>query len=193
MVPPFDDPWIVSGQGTVGLEILRECPDISRVLVPVGGGGLLAGTATAIKLQRPDVEVIGVEPVGAAKMRDSLAAGRPVTLDHVASIADGLIPVRPGDLTFEHVRRFADDVVTVDDDVITNAVLRLFRRDKLVVEPSGAAAVAALISGTVQPVVDDDRTTVVVLSGGNIGLDLLARLAGCADRPAGDTVVRDDE
>ena len=193
MVPPFDDPWIVSGQGTVGLEILRECPDISRVLVPVGGGGLLAGTATAIKLQRPDVEVIGVEPVGAAKMRDSLAAGRPVTLDHVASIADGLIPVRPGDLTFEHVRRFADDVVTVDDDVITNAVLRLFRRDKLVVEPSGAAAVAALISGTVKPVVGNDRTTVVVLSGGNIGLDLLARLAGCADRPAGDTVVRDDE
>ena len=183
MVPPFDDPWIISGQGTVGLEILRECPEVSRVLVPVGGGGLLAGTATAIKLQRPDAEVIGVEPVGAAKMRDSLAAGRPVTLDHVASIADGLIPVRPGDLTFEHVRRFADDVVTVDDDVIKTAVLQLFRRGKLVVEPSGAASVAALISGTVEPVVGNDTTTVVVLSGGNIGLDLLARLAGRADRP----------
>jgi threonine dehydratase len=183
MVPPFDDPWIISGQGTVGLEILRECPEVSRVLVPVGGGGLLAGIATAIKLQRPDVEVIGVEPVGASKMRDSLAAGRPVTLDHVASIADGLIPVRPGDLTFEHVRRFADDVVTVDDDAIKTAVLELFRRGKLVVEPSGAASVAALISGTVEPVVGNDTTTVVVLSGGNIGLDLLARLAGRADRP----------
>ncbi len=183
MVPPFDDPWIISGQGTVGLEILRECPEVSRVLVPVGGGGLLAGIATAIKLQRPDVEVIGVEPVGASKMRDSLAAGRPVTLDHVASIADGLIPVRPGDLTFEHVRRFADDVVTVDDDAIKTAVLQLFRRGKLVVEPSGAASVAALISGTVEPVVGNDTTTVVVLSGGNIGLDLLARLAGRADRP----------
>ena len=116
-------------------------------------------------------------------MRDSLAAGRPVTLDHVASIADGLIPVRPGDLTFEHVRRFADDVVTVDDDAIKTAVLELFRRGKLVVEPSGAASVAALISGTVEPVVGNDTTTVVVLSGGNIGLDLLARLAGRADRP----------
>ena len=139
MVPPFDHPWIIAGQGTVGLEILDDCPEVARILVPVGGGGLVAGVAAAVKQRRPGVNLVGVEPTGAAKITASLAAGRPVALDRVASLADGLLPVRPGDLTFHHVRRFVDEMVTVDDDPIAAAVLWLFRRAKLVVETSGAA------------------------------------------------------
>ena len=176
IVPPFDHRWIIEGQGTVGLEILRDCPGVAQVLVPVGGGGLLAGVAAAVKQQRPDVRIVGVEPVGAAKMQASLAAGRPVTLERVASLADGLLPVRPGDLTFEHVRRFADEIVTVDDAAIARAVLWLFRRAKLVVETSGAATVAAILSRRVPAAQAGDGPTVVVLSGGNIGLDTLCGL-----------------
>ena len=180
MVPPFDHPWIIAGQGTVGLEILEDCPDVARVLVPVGGGGLVAGVAAAVKQRRPDVRLVGVEPTGAAKMTASLAVGRPVSLDRVASLADGLLPVRPGDLTFHHVRRFVDEVVTVDDDPIADAVLWLFRRAKLVVETSGAATLAALLDGAVPDPSDPPRdggATVVVLSGGNLGLDTLTQLA----------------
>ena len=177
MVPPFDHPWIIAGQGTVGLEILADCPDVARILVPVGGGGLVAGVAAAVKQQRPEVRLVGVEPSGAAKMTASLAAGRPVSLDRVASLADGLLPVRPGDLTFHHVRRFVDEVVTVDDDPIADAVLWLFRRAKLVVETSGAATLAALLSGPASDPPPAGGATVVVLSGGNLGLDTLAQLA----------------
>jgi threonine dehydratase len=175
MVPPFDHPWIIAGQGTVGLEILRDCPEVARVMVPVGGGGLIAGIAAVVKQRRPDVRVIGVEPEGAAKMRASLAEGHPVTLDRVASIADGLVPVRPGDLTFDHARQFVDEIVTVNDDAIARAVLWLFRRAKLVVETSGAVTVAAIL--------DDEGKrfgiglTVAVLSGGNIAVETLAGLA----------------
>ncbi len=180
MVPPFDHPWIIAGQGTVGLEILEDRPDVARILVPVGGGGLAAGVAAAVKQRRPEVRLIGVEPSGAAKMTASLAAGRPVALDRVASLADGLLPVRPGDLTFHHVRRFVDEVVTVDDDPIADAVLWLFRRAKLVVETSGAATLAALLDGRVptRPASPRDAgATVVVLSGGNLGPDTLTDLA----------------
>ncbi len=175
MVPPFDHPWIIAGQGTVGLEILRDCPEVTRVLVPVGGGGLISGVAAALKQRRPDVRVIGVEPDGAAKMRASLAAGHPVTLDRVESIADGLVPVRPGNLTFDHVRRLVDEIVTVSDDAVARAVLWLFRRAKLVVETSGAATLAAILEE--EPVGADDGQTVVVLSGGNIAVETLAELA----------------
>ena len=140
----------------------------------------MAGVAAAVKQQRPDVRLVGVEPTGAAKMTASLAAGRPVALDRVASLADGLLPVRPGDLTFHHVQRFVDEVVTVDDDAIADAVLWLFRRAKLVVETSGAATLAALLSGSVPDRSDPSPAggaTVVVLSGGNLGLDTLAQLA----------------
>ena len=186
MVPPFDHPWIIAGQGTVGLEILHDCPDVARILVPVGGGGLVAGVAAAVKQQRPEVRVIGVEPRGAAKMTASLAAGRPVSLDRVASLADGLLPVRPGDLTFHHVRRFVDDMVTVDDDPIADAVLWLFRRAKLVVETSGAATLAALLTASApdpssQP--PGGGATVVVLSGGNLGVETLAQLAAARPSP----------
>ena len=181
MVPPFDHPWIIAGQGTVGLEILEDCPDAARVVVPVGGGGLAAGVAAAVKQRRPEVRVVGVEPSGAAKMAASLAAGRPVALDRVASLADGLLPVRPGDLTFAHVRRFVDELTAVDDPPIADAVLWLFRRAKLVVEPSGAATLAAFFAA---PGPDPSNRpppaggpTVVVLSGGNLGLDTLTELA----------------
>lgn len=173
MVPPFDHPDIVAGQGTVGLEILKDCPELSRVLVPVGGGGLVAGVATAVKSVRPDVTVVGVEPSGAPKMSESLAVGYPVTLDQVSSIADGLIPVRPGDLTFAHVRRYVDEVVTVDDASIAAATRWYADRAKLVVETSGAATLAALQSGAVPT---RDGTTVAVVSGGNVSLDTLHSL-----------------
>jgi threonine dehydratase len=171
IVPPFDHPWIVAGQGTIGLEILDQCPLVDTVVVPVGGGGLIAGIAAAVKQVRPSVRVVGVEPVGAAKMTASLAAGRPVTLERVASLADGLLPVRPGDLTFAHVRVYVDEIVTVDDAAIRGAVAWLFARARLVVEPSGAAALAAVQRGLVAP--RAAGVTVVVLSGGNIALETL--------------------
>jgi threonine dehydratase len=177
MVPPFDHPWIIAGQGTVGLEILRDCPDVTRVFVPVGGGGLISGVAAAVKQRRPEVRVVGVEPEGAAKMRASLAAGHPVVLDQVASIADGLLPVRPGDLTFDHAQRFVDEIVTVSDDAIIDAVLWLFRRAKLVVETSGAATLAAILNDEEMGTGSGDGSTVAVLSGGNIAVETLAELA----------------
>jgi len=175
VVPPFDDPEIIAGQGTLGLEILQDCPDVARVLVPVGGGGLLAGVAVAIKARRPEVTVLGVEPSGAAKMRASLAAGHPVSLERVDSIADGLLPVRPGELTFAHARRYVDEVLAVDDAAIADATLWYLREAKLVVEPSGAATLAALRSRVAPPVAGP---TVVVVSGGNVGLETLLDLAG---------------
>lgn len=172
MVPPFDHEWIIAGQGTAGLEILEQRPDVATVLVPIGGGGLIAGVAAAIKLTRPDVKVIGVEPEGAAAMKASVEAGHPVTLDKTETIADGLMPVRPGDLTFAHVRRFVDAIVTVTDLQIVDAVLWLFSNAKLVAEPSGAATVAAaLVAKPRLP-----GPAVAIVSGGNIGMDKLEEL-----------------
>ena len=168
MVPPFDHPWIVAGQGTAGLEILEQRPDVATVLVPIGGGGLAAGVAAAVKLSRPDVSVIGVEPAGAAKMKSSIAAGHPVTLDRTESIADGLLPVRPGDLTFALVKQFIDTIVTVEDQQIVDAVLWLESSAKIVVEPSGAASVAAALAGAGAP-----GPAVAIISGGNIDLERL--------------------
>ena len=177
MVPPFDHPWIIAGQGTIGLEILRDCSDVARVLVPVGGGGLISGIAAAIKQRRPDVRVVGVEPDGAATMRASLSAGHPMSLDRMSSIADGLMPVRPGDHTFDHAQQFVDEIVTVSDETIARAVLWLFRRAKLVVEASGAAAIAAILNEEEKGTGTGDGPAVVVLSGGNIALDTLVALA----------------
>jgi threonine dehydratase len=169
MVPPFDHEWIIAGQGTAGLEILDQRPDLAAVLVPIGGGGLAAGVSAAIKLSRPGVKMIGVEPSGAAAMKASVEAGHPVALDRTHSIADGLIPLRPGDLTFAHVQRFMDEVVTVDDDQIMDAVLWLYSNAKVVAEPSGAATVAAALAGA-GPM---DAPTVAIVSGGNMGLEKL--------------------
>lgn len=173
MMPPFDHPWIIEGQGTCGLEIVDALPSAACVLVPVGGGGLLAGVAAAVKQRLPSARVIGVEPAGAAKMSTSLRKGEPVTLDSTATIADGLMPVRPGDLTFAHARAFADDVVTVDDRQIAEATLWLHDRARLVAEPSGAATIAAIRAGLVDHI---DGDIAAVLSGGNVTLERLVAL-----------------
>lgn len=178
MVPPFDHEWIIAGQATAGLEILEQQPDVEAVLVPIGGGGLAAGVATAIRLSRPDVKVIGVEPTGAAAMKASLEAGHPVTLPKTESVADGLMPVRPGDLTFLHVQKYADGVVTVDDSQIIDAVLWIFSNAKIVAEPSGAATVAAALAGAA----DVTGPVVAIISGGNIGLDRLEELRASRGR-----------
>ena len=170
MVPPFDHPWIIAGAGTCGLEILEQCPTLTTVYAPVGGGGLIAGVAAAIKQTRPDVRVIGVEPSGAPKMSTSCAAGHPVTLDRTDTIADGLRALRPGDLNFAHVQAFVDDVVTVTDEAIAAAVKWLYEEAQVVAEPSGAASVAAVLqAGAPRP------GTVAVVSGGNVDPEDFAR------------------
>jgi threonine dehydratase len=181
MVPPFDHEWIIAGQGTAGLEILDQCPNVAAVLVPIGGGGLAAGVAAAIKQSRPDVKIIGVEPTGAAKMKRSVDAGHPVTLSSTDTIADGLMPVRPGDLTFAHVQKFVDRVITVDDKEIIAAVLWIFANARLVAEPSGAATTAAVLSGALDTALRGFDSTlrfagpiVAIVSGGNMGVEKLA-------------------
>ena len=177
MVPPFDHEWIIEGQGTCGLEILDQVPDAAIVVAPVGGGGLVSGVAAAVKLSRPDVLVVGVEPAGAAKMTASLRAGQPVTLPRTDTIADGLMPVRPGDLTFEHVKAFVDQVVTVDDDRIARAALWLFHEAKQVIEPSGAATVAAALWPEPNALLADrSKKVVAILSGGNVAPETLVEL-----------------
>ena len=179
VVPPFDHPDIIAGQATVGSEILKDCKSVNRVYVPIGGGGLASGLGATVKQVSPGVKVIGVEPVGAATMTASLDAGRPVTFETVSSVADGLLPVRPGDLTFAHVDAFVDAVVTVSDDAIERAVAWLFQYAKLVVEPSGAASVAAALARSDASL---DEPTVAVISGGNISGSALAGIierAGC--------------
>ena len=176
MVPPFDHEWIIAGQATAGLEILEQSPDASAVLVPIGGGGLAAGIAAAVKQTRPGVTVIGVEPAGAAKMKASIEAGEPVTLPKTQSVADGLMPVRPGDLTFAHVSKFVDHVITVEDPAIVDAVLWIFEHAKIVAEPSGAATTAAVLSGALDAVMKISGPIVAVVSGGNMAAERLAEL-----------------
>jgi len=163
IVPPFDHPWIVAGAGTCGLEIAEQCADLQAVYVPVGGGGLIAGVAAAVKHRRPAVRVVGVEPAGAAKMTASRAAGRPVRVERTASIADGLLPLQPGELTFAHVQAFVDDLVTVDEDAIAAAVGWVFREARVVAEPSGAASVAAALAAS-----GSARGVAAIVSGGNV-------------------------
>ena len=164
IVPPFDHPWIIAGAGTCGLEIFEQCPDVTAIYVPVGGGGLLSGVSTVAKALRPGVRVIGVEPAGAAKLTASRAMGRPVRLEKTASIADGLLTLQPGSLTFAHIQAFVDEIVTVEEHEIAGAVGWLFREAQIVAEPSGAASVAAVLkTGTSIP-----ADTVAVISGGNV-------------------------
>ncbi|WP_291981386.1 threonine/serine dehydratase [Luteitalea sp.] len=174
VVPPFDCLPIVEGQGTTGLEIVEQVPDVRTVVVPVGGGGLISGVAAAIKLTDPSIRVIGVEPAGAPKMSQSLAAGMPVTLSSVKSIADGLMAVRPGVLNFLHVQAFVDEVITVSDEEIVGAARLLWDTARLAIEPSGATSVA----GALPRLADWAREgpVVAVLSGGNVSLAALADL-----------------
>lgn len=165
IIPAFDHTDIIAGQGTVGREILEDWPDVDVIVVPIGGGGLISGIAAYVKQTTSHVRVIGVEPDTADAMRRSLDAGEPVTIPPARTVADGLMPVRPGDLTFAHTRAFVDDVVRVDDASIMDAARRLMQGSKLVVEFSGAATVAALLSGAIA--VEGARVA-AVLSGGNI-------------------------
>lgn len=174
IVPPFDHRHIIAGQGTVGLEIAREWPDVDLVLAPIGGGGLASGIAAAVKRLLPSAQIIGVEPKGAASMRKALDEGHPAILDGIDTIADGLAPVIAGELTYEHARELMEDVVTVDDDAIREATSWLVSRGKLVVEYSGAATTAALLSKAVDV---EGRAVAVVVSGGNLEPSLLAGLA----------------
>jgi threonine dehydratase len=171
-ISPFDHVDIVAGQGTCGLEILEQAPEVRTALVPTGGGGLLAGIAIAVKSQRPDVRVIGVQAADAAAFPASLAAGHPVQLDTMRTMADGIAVGRPGDVTFAAVQQHVDEIITVSEDSLARALLALMERAKQVVEPAGAAAVAALM---------DDPTAyptpaVAVLSGGNIDPLLLGKV-----------------
>jgi threonine dehydratase len=174
LVHPFDEPAVMAGQGTVGLELLGQVPSLDVVVVPVGGGGLISGVAAAVKLQRPSVRVVGVEPEGADAMRRSLDQGVPAHLERVDTIADGLAPPFAGEHTFRHVQGFVDEMVRVTDGEILDALRALLQRCKLAAEPSGAAALAALLSGKVAP--KAGSTVVCVVSGGNVGLDLLKQL-----------------
>jgi threonine dehydratase len=164
MVPPYDHEWIIAGQGTAGLEIAQDLPDVGTVLVPVGGGGLSAGVATAVKLLVPAARIIGVEPSGSPKLSKAREAGQPVRIPANPGLADGLLAVQVGALPFAHHARFLDDVVQVDDDALAPAMRLLLDRMKLVAEPSGAICVAALMQGIVKP----RGRTVALLSGGNI-------------------------
>jgi threo-3-hydroxy-L-aspartate ammonia-lyase len=165
MIRPFDDYDIMAGQGSLGVELAQQVGELDLVLVPVGGGGLAAGVATAVKSLLPAAAVIGVEPAGADDTSRSMRAGHRVSLDAVDTVADGLRALAPGELTFPINQRLLDDVVTVGEAAIIEAMVFCFTRLKVVVEPSGAATVAALLSGAVQPA---GRRVAAVLSGGNI-------------------------
>ncbi|MGW2016312.1 threonine ammonia-lyase [Streptomyces sp. NPDC001927] len=171
-IHPFDHPDIIAGQGTVGLEILEQCPEVRTILVGVGGGGLVAGIGLAVKSVRPDVRVIGVQAEGAAAYPPSLAAGHPVAIESPVTMADGIKVGRPGDVPFELVREYVDEVRTVSEDALSTALLLCLERAKLVVEPAGASPVAALLS--------DPKAfrgpVVAVLSGGNVDPLLMQRI-----------------
>jgi threonine dehydratase len=174
VVPPFDSLPIVEGQGTAGLELIEQVPGVRTVVVPVGGGGLIAGVAAAVKLSDPSIRVIGVEPEGAPKMSQSLAAGMPVTLPSVRSIADGLLAVRPGAINFLHVQAFVDEVITVTDEEIVEAARVLWDTARIAIEPSGATSVAGALprlAGWVR-----EGPVLAVLSGGNVSLAALTAL-----------------
>jgi threonine dehydratase len=171
-VHPFDHRDVIAGQGTVGLEIVEAVPDLGSVVVPVGGGGLISGIAACVKALRPGVRIVGVQAAGAASLPASLAAGRPLAVERMNTIADGIAVKTPGELPFAHVQELVDDVVTVPDETIARAVLLLVERAKQVVEPSGAAGLAALLDERVPPA----EPAVVVLGGGNVDPLLLVRI-----------------
>ncbi len=173
-VHPFDDPEVVAGQGSVGLELLHQVPDIANVVVPIGGGGLASGVAIALKSERPQVRVIGVQVATCAPFPASLQAGEPVAAESALTIADGIAVKRPGGLTLPLVKRWVDEVVVVEEDDVGEAMVFLLERAKLVVEGAGAVGVAALLSGVAHPTAEG--TTVVILSGGNVDAGLLAQI-----------------
>jgi threonine dehydratase len=173
-IHPFNDPDVIAGQGSVGLELLAQVPDLSRVIVPVGGGGLISGIAIAVRSNRPEVEVIGVQVEACAPFPASLQAGVPVPVESVRTIADGIAVKRPGELPLALIKRWVKEMVLVSEDEVSEAMVFLLERTKLVVEGAGAVGVAALLAGKLRPTAG---TTAIVLSGGNVDAGLLAEVA----------------
>ncbi|ABO48647.1 L-threonine ammonia-lyase [Desulforamulus reducens MI-1] len=172
-VHAFDDPLVIAGQGTIGLEILEELPDLDAVVVPIGGGGLIAGVACAIKEQRPGVQIIGVQAADAPSMLEAWKIGKVQELKSAQTIADGIAVRRPGDLTFEMVRRYVDQIVTVDDEEIARAILMLLESSKLMVEGAGAVGIAALLHKKCDL---SGKKVAVILSGGNIDVNVMSMI-----------------
>lgn len=172
-IHPFDDDYVIAGQGTIALEILNENPDVEAIVVPVGGGGLISGIAYTIKALRPDVKVYGVQAAGAPSMVESVGKGKILTLDSVKTIADGIAVKQPGENTFEICSKYVDDIVTVTDDEIATAILTLMERQRLVAEGAGAVSVAAVMFDKL-PV--SGKNTVCIVSGGNIDVTILSRV-----------------
>lgn len=172
-VHPFDDDAIIAGQGTIGLELLEQQPDVEAVVVPVGGGGLIGGIACAVKETNPKIQVVGVETARIPSMKAALAAHTPVTLPPAATIGDGIAVRRAGDRTLPMVERYVDEIVTVDEEEIANAILLLLEREKTVAEGAGAAPAAALLNHKTSL---NGRRTAVVISGGNIDVNFLSRI-----------------
>lgn len=172
-VHPFDDPLVIAGQGTIGLEILEEMPDVDAIIVPIGGGGLISGLAFAVKTLRPECKVYGVQAAGAASMEQSIKAGKILHLDSVATVADGIKVKEPGVNTFEMCSKYVDDIVTVTEDEIANAILTLIEKYKVVSEGAGAVSVAAAMSGKL-PIAG--KKVVCLVSGGNIDVTNLNRV-----------------
>ena len=172
-IHPFDDEYVIAGQGTVGLEILNEMPEVEAIVVPVGGGGLISGIAYTVKALRPDVKVYGVQAEGAASMVNSIINRRIDRLDSVATIADGIAVKEPGEHTFDYCRKYVDAIVTVTDDEVASAILALMEQQRLVAEGAGAVSVAAAMFGKL-PI--EGKKTVCVVSGGNIDVTILSRV-----------------
>jgi len=173
IIHPFEDPLVIAGQGTIGLEILEELPDVDTVVIPVSGGGLISGVAAALKETKPSVRVIGVNTEGAKAMYESLRKGYPFEVEKVETIADGLMAKKPGELTFAHTQKYVDEMVLVSEEEIIKTVLSLLERAKLVVEPSGAAALAAMIHGRTAI---QGKKVAALVSGGNVNIKLLSEL-----------------
>lgn len=186
-VHPFDDLDVIAGQATLGLELLEDVPELASVVVPVGGGGLAAGIALAVKTQRPEVRVVGVQVDACAPYPESLRRGEPVAAESALTIADGIAVKRPGDLTLPLVQRWVDELVVVGEDAVAEAMVHLLERAKLVVEGAGAVGVAALLGGATTPAAHG--TTVVVLSGGNVDAGLLAAITRRHETGAGRRLV----
>jgi threonine dehydratase len=172
MVPPFESLDVIAGQGTCGLEIIEQCPEVETIVVPVGGGGLIAGIAAAVAALKPGIQVIGVEPVGAPKLARALEAGHPVQLEHTESMADGLLPLSIGTIPFSVLSGVVRDSVLVDEPDIVAALRFLHQEGGLRVEPSGAVTAAAILSGRIR----SSGVTVAVISGGNVDPALFHRL-----------------
>jgi len=172
-IHPFDDEDVIAGQGTIGLEILEQLPDVEQIVVPIGGGGLIGGIAFAVKQLKPDCRIVGVQAAGAASMYLSRHAGGPTELRSVSTIADGIAVKKPGDLTFALCQQYVDEVVTVSEDEIASAILALMEGQKTVAEGAGAVPVAAVMFGKVDT---SEKKTVCVVSGGNVDVTTLSRI-----------------